>query len=68
MWCCSIASGKTEKYRDRALIGCKREHDVADILALLEEHPEIRSAELVARVQDVRRRLLSAGLDGSVSG
>ena len=42
----------------------KREHDVADILALLEEHPEIRSAELVARVQDVRRRLLSAGLDG----
>ena len=46
----------------------KREHDVADILALLEEHPEIRSAELVARVQDVRRRLLSAGLDGSVSG
>lgn len=46
----------------------KREHDVADILALLEEHPEIRSAELVARVQDVRRRLLSAGLDGGVSG
>ena len=46
----------------------KREHDVADILALLEEHPEIRSAELVARVQDVRRRLLSVGLDGSVSG
>lgn len=46
----------------------KREHDVADVLALLEEHPEIRSAELVARVQDVRRRLLSAGVDGSVSG
>jgi len=45
----------------------KREHDVADILALLEEHPELRSAELVARVQDVRRRLLSAGLDGTAS-
>jgi len=45
----------------------KREHDVADVLALLEEHPELRSAEMVARVQDVRRRLLSAGLDVSVS-
>jgi predicted nucleotidyltransferase len=43
----------------------KREHDVADVLALLEEHPGLRSVELVARVQDVRRRLLSAGLDGS---
>ena len=40
----------------------KREHDVADVLALLEEHPELRSAEMVARVQDVRRRLVSAGL------
>jgi len=45
----------------------KREHDVADVLALLEEHPDLRSVELVARVQDVRRRLLSAGLDRSVS-
>ncbi len=45
----------------------KREHDVADVLALLEEHPGLRSVELVARVQDVRRRLLSAVLDGSVS-
>ena len=44
----------------------KREHDVADVLALLEEHPDVRSAELVARVQDVRKRLLSAGLDGCV--
>jgi hypothetical protein len=41
----------------------KREHDVADVLALLEEHPDVRSVELVARVQEVRRRLLSAGLD-----
>jgi hypothetical protein len=46
----------------------KREHDVADVLALLEEHPEVRSAGLTARVQDVRRRLLSAGLDGSAPG
>ena len=34
---------------------------VADVLALLEEHPELASAEMVARVQDVRRRLMSAG-------
>jgi hypothetical protein len=46
----------------------KREHDVADVLALLEEHPDLRSAELVARIQDVRRHLLSTGLDSSVSG
>ncbi|MEO8682158.1 MAG: nucleotidyl transferase AbiEii/AbiGii toxin family protein [Vicinamibacterales bacterium] len=37
----------------------KRAHDVADVLALLEEHPELASAELIARVQDVRRGLLS---------
>jgi hypothetical protein len=41
----------------------KREHDVADVLALLEEHPELKSPELVARVQGVRTRLLKAGLD-----
>lgn len=41
----------------------KREHDVADVLALLEEHPDLKSPELVARVQDVRTRLLKAGLD-----
>jgi hypothetical protein len=40
----------------------KREHDMADVLALLEEHPEHRSPELMARVEDVRRRLLSAPL------
>ncbi len=45
----------------------KREHDVADVLALLEEHPHVRSVELIARVQDVRRQLLSAGLDGGVT-
>jgi Nucleotidyl transferase AbiEii toxin, Type IV TA system len=37
----------------------KREHDVADVLALLEEHPELASDEMVARVNDVRRRLMS---------
>ena len=37
----------------------KRAHDVADVLALLEAHPELGSAEMVARVQDVRTRLLS---------
>jgi len=41
----------------------KREHDVADILALLEEHRELRSPELMTRVQGVRTRLLLAGLD-----
>jgi hypothetical protein len=41
----------------------KRAHDVADVLALLEAHPELGSAEMVARVQDVRRRLTSAGPD-----
>ena len=41
----------------------KREHDVADVLALLEEHPELRSPELMTRVQGVRTRLLSADLE-----
>jgi hypothetical protein len=46
----------------------KREHDVADVLALLEGHPDLRSATLIARVQDVRRQLLSTGLhDGASS-
>lgn len=45
----------------------KREHDVADVLALLEEHPDLRSATLIARVQEVRRQLLSTGLHDSAS-
>lgn len=45
----------------------KREHDVADVLALLEEHPELRSVEMAARVQDARRLLMSAGLDLAAS-
>lgn len=38
----------------------KREHDVADVLALLEEHPELESPALLARLQAVRTRLLAA--------
>ena len=38
------------------------EREVAGI-QVLEEHPELASAEMVARVQDVRRRLMSAGPD-----
>ena len=45
----------------------KREHDVADVLALLEEHPDLRSATLIARVQEVRRQLLSASLPDGAS-
>ncbi len=37
----------------------KRAHDVADVLALLEEHPELASAEMLARVRDVRLRPMS---------
>jgi hypothetical protein len=40
----------------------RREHDVADVLALLEEHPSLRSAPLVARLHGVRTRLLEAGV------
>jgi hypothetical protein len=36
-----------------------------DVLALLEEHPALRSPALVARLQGVRRRLLDTGLDGA---
>ena len=45
----------------------KREHDVADVLALLEEHPDLRTATLIARVQEVRRKLLSTSLHDSAS-
>jgi hypothetical protein len=45
----------------------KRQHDVADVLALLEEHPEVSTPALVARLQGVRRRLLddSAAFDAA---
>jgi hypothetical protein len=45
----------------------KREHDVADVLALLEEHPELQAPELMARVQGVRTRLLSADLNRNIT-
>ena len=41
----------------------KREHDVADVLALLEQHPGLKSPELVTRLHGVRLRILAAGLD-----
>ena len=37
----------------------KREHDVGDVLALLEEHPEVDSPQLLARLKGVRMRLLT---------
>ena len=39
-----------------------------DVLALLEGHPDLGSAELIERVQDVRRTLASTSLDFSGSG
>ena len=41
----------------------KREHDVADVLALLEEHPDADSPAVRERLQRVRTRLLTT--DGS---
>ena len=38
----------------------KREHDLADVLALLEEHPDVMSPELEARLEDVRMRLAAS--------
>jgi hypothetical protein len=38
----------------------KREHDVADVLALLEDHPEVESQELRLRLHRVRSRLLGS--------
>ncbi len=40
----------------------KREHDVADVLALLEEHPEAKTPELVERLQRIRAQLLTTEL------
>jgi hypothetical protein len=41
----------------------KREHDMADVLALLEEHPLEKTPQLAAQIRDVRVRLLAAGID-----
>jgi len=35
----------------------KREHDIGDVLALVEEHPEVNSPELVERIQRARMRM-----------
>ena len=45
----------------------KREHDVGDVLALLEEHPELKTPDVLARLKRVRTRLLAASLDVSIS-
>ena len=41
----------------------KREHDVADVLSLLEDHPEEKSPALMAQLRSVRTQLLTAGLE-----
>ena len=42
----------------------KREHDLADVLALLVEHPQLRSPQLASRVREIREQIFDAGLDG----
>jgi hypothetical protein len=37
----------------------KREHDVADVMALIENHPEVQSRELRARLLKLRTELLT---------
>lgn len=44
----------------------KREHDIADVLALLEEHAELKSPELLVRLKSVRQRLLDSSLDVNI--
>ena len=38
----------------------KRQHDVADAVALLEEHPHLGSAEILTRLRAVRLALLDS--------
>ena len=45
----------------------KRQHDIADVLALLEEHTVAKSPELLARLNSVRTRLLHTSLDVDLS-
>lgn len=35
----------------------KRQHDLADVVALMEEYPELRTPETLARLRDVRLSL-----------
>lgn len=40
----------------------KREHDIADVLALLEEHPDVRTPEVDSQLHRIRTQLLTQGL------
>ncbi|MFM7249394.1 MAG: nucleotidyl transferase AbiEii/AbiGii toxin family protein [Planctomycetaceae bacterium] len=35
----------------------QRQHDLADVVALMEEHPGLRTPETLARLREVRRSL-----------
>jgi predicted nucleotidyltransferase len=37
----------------------KRQHDLADVVALMEEYPDLRTPETLARLRDVRLSLQS---------
>lgn len=39
----------------------KREHDIADVLALLEEHPDARTPELDSQLHRIRTELIARG-------
>lgn len=41
----------------------KREHDVADVLALLEEHPALKTPDVIARLRAIRERLLATSME-----
>jgi hypothetical protein len=39
----------------------KRQHDIGDVVALLEEHPDLRTPTTLARLRDVRLAILDGG-------
>lgn len=41
----------------------KREHDIADVLALLEEHPEARTPEVAGKLRQVRAQIAEAEIE-----
>lgn len=45
----------------------KREHNVADVLALLEDHRELRTPETLARLREVRMKIMTSGFADSAS-
>jgi predicted nucleotidyltransferase len=53
-----LAAAKEPKRRPS-----KRERDIADVLALLEEHPEVKSPELLSLLRSIRLQLISTDLD-----